>query len=108
MIADPDPAVEAEDLPQVRAQLLDVIADAAHAEFAEIGEILANLRGVQVELLGQRLRRNRLHAGIVERIQAPQVDRQPIGGQLGDRLEVVLERERAGGGLFSFFTKCRL
>ena len=92
-----DPAVEAEDLPQVRTQLLDVIADATDAELAEIGEILANLRRVQVELLGQRLRRDRLHAGIVERIEAPQVDRQAIGGQLGDRLEVVLEREGRGG-----------
>ena len=85
---DPDAAVEAEDLPQVRAQLLDVVADAADAELAEIGEILANLRGVQVELLGQRLRRDRLHAGLVERVEAAQVDRQAVGGQLRDRLEV--------------------
>ena len=53
-------AIEAEDLPQVPAQVLDVVADAADAELAEIREVLANLRGVEVELLGQRLRRDRL------------------------------------------------
>ena len=52
--------VEAEDLPQVAPQILDVVADAADAELAEVGQILANLRGVQVELLGERLRRDRL------------------------------------------------
>ena len=45
------------------AQVLDVVADAAHAELAEIGEVLANLRGVQMKLLGQRLRRDGADAG---------------------------------------------
>ena len=53
---DADAAVEPEDLPQVAPQLLDVVADAADAELAEIGQVLPDLRGVQVELLGQRLR----------------------------------------------------
>ena len=57
------PPVEAQDLAQVPAQLLDVVADAAHAELAEVREVLANLRGVQMELLGERLRRDRLDAG---------------------------------------------
>ena len=59
-------AIEAEDLAQVALQIADVVADAADAELAEVGEILANLRGVQVELLGQRLRRDRPHAGVFE------------------------------------------
>src|SRR5688572_30129387 len=48
-------SIEAENLPQVPAQFLDVIADAAHAELAEVREILANLGGVEMELLGERL-----------------------------------------------------
>ena len=62
MIATRDVAVETEDLPQVPPQLLDVVPDAAHAELAEVRQVLANLRRVQVELLGQRLRRNRADA----------------------------------------------
>ena len=77
-------AIEAEDLPQVALQVADVVADAAHAELAEVREVLANLRGVQVKLLGERLRRDRPDAGIFERVQAAQVDRQPVGRELGD------------------------
>ncbi len=51
-------AIEPEDHPQVALELLDVVADAAHAELAEVREVLPNLRGVQMELLGQRLRRD--------------------------------------------------
>ena len=71
---------------QVAPQLLDVVADAADAELAEVGEILANLRRVEVKLLGQRLRGDRPHAGRVERVEAAQVDRQPVGRELGNRL----------------------
>ena len=52
---DADGAIEPEDHPQVALELLDVVADAAHAELAEVGEVLADLGGVQMELLGQRL-----------------------------------------------------
>ena len=52
---DPQVAVEAENLPQVAAQVLDVVADAADAEFTEVGEVLSDLRGVQVKLLRQGL-----------------------------------------------------
>ncbi len=51
-------AIEPQDHPQVALELLDVVADAADAELAEVGEVLANLRGVQMELLGQGLRGN--------------------------------------------------
>ena len=37
-------AIEAENLPQMAAQILDVIADAADAKLAEVREILADLR----------------------------------------------------------------
>ena len=77
-------AIEAEDLPQVAPQILDVVADAADAELAEVREVLADLRGVEVELLGERLRRDGLDAGGFERVEAAQVDRQAVGGELGD------------------------
>ena len=54
MIATRTGLVDAEDLAQMAPQLLDVVADAADAELAKVGEILANLRGIEVELLGQR------------------------------------------------------
>ena len=59
-------AIEAENLAQVTLEIADVVADAADAELAEVRQVLANLRGVQVELLGERLRGNRLDAGRFE------------------------------------------
>ena len=83
-------AIETEDLAQVPLQIADVVADAADAELAEVREVLADLRGVQVELLGERLRRDRLDAGRLELVEAAQVDRQPVGGELGDLFECCL------------------
>ena len=103
MIATRTALVDAEDLAQVAPQLLDVVADAANAELAKVREILPNLRRVEVELLGERARRDGPHAGGVERVEAAQVDRQPVGGQLGNRRR----RRRAGAvaaPLFAFFT----
>ena len=71
-------------------QIADVVADAADAELAEVGEVFANLRGVQVELLGERLRRNRPDAGALEQIEAAQVHRQTVRGELGDLIDVLL------------------
>ena len=51
---DADRAIEAENGAELPLQLLDVVADAAHAELAEVREVLPDLGGVQVELLGQR------------------------------------------------------
>ena len=85
-------------------QIADVVADAADAELAEVGEVLADLRGVQMELLGQRLRRDRPHAGIVERVQAAQVHRQAVGGELGDLLGALFDRQVLAGPLFNAFT----
>ena len=87
-------AIEAENLAQVALQIADVVADAADAELAEVGEVLADLRGVQVELLGERLRRDGADAGVLERVQAAQVDRKPVGGELGDLIERSVCRRR--------------
>ena len=83
---DPELAVEAENLAQVTLEVLDVIADASDAKLAEIRQILADLRRVQVKLLGQRLGRNGVDAGRFELSQAAQIDRKTVGRQLGDLL----------------------
>jgi hypothetical protein len=68
----------------VTPQLFHVVADAPDAELAEVREVLPDLRSIQMELLGERLRRNCADAAGVEFVQAPQVDREPIGGQFRD------------------------
>ena len=77
-------AIESENLPQVPAEVFDVVAHAANAELAEVRKIFPNLCGVEVELLGQRLGRNGLRAAGVELVETPQVNRQPIGGEFRD------------------------
>ena len=68
-------ALQAKNLTQVALQVLHVITNAADAELAEVCEIFPDLRRVQVKLLRKRLRRYRLHACRIERIQATQIHR---------------------------------
>ena len=75
-------------------KILHVVADAAHAELAEVREVFANLRSVQMELMRERLGRHGLHSVRVERVEAPQIDRQPIGGELGDLVAELLALDR--------------
>src|SRR5262245_46013063 len=75
-------AIEAENLSEMALQVADIVADPAHAELAEVGEVLADLRGVQMKLLGERLRRDRADAGVFERVQAPEIYGQSIGREL--------------------------
>src|SRR5262249_61421411 len=51
-------AIETENLPQMAAKIADVVADAANAKLTEIGEVLANLRRVQMKAFREALRRN--------------------------------------------------
>src|SRR5690606_15822406 len=91
---------EAENGSQLPLEVLDVIADAADAELAEVGQILADLRRVQVKLLGQRLRRDCLDPGGIERVQRAQVNRQAAGRQLRHLItrlaEIVLPWHKPG------------
>src|SRR5215203_367550 len=80
----PQMAIEAENLPEVAAQFLDVVTDAPDTELAEVRQILANLRGVEMKLLGQGLGGDGLCAGSVELVETPQVDRQAIRSELRD------------------------
>jgi hypothetical protein len=70
-------AVETENLRDVIAQICDVVSDATDAELAEVTQILPDLRGVQIELFSQRLRRDGLDSGGVKGVQATKVNTQP-------------------------------
>ena len=48
-------SVETENLRQMLAEIVHEITYAAHTELAEVTEILANLRRVEIELLGKFL-----------------------------------------------------
>src|SRR5262245_50044183 len=50
--------IESENLAEVTTQFLDVVADTSHTELTKVREVLANLRRVEMKLLGQRLRRD--------------------------------------------------
>ena len=86
--------IQPENLPEMPFQIAHVVTDAADAELAEVREVLADLRGVQVKLLGQRLRRNCPHAGAVERIQAAEIDREAVCGEFGDLLGALADFRR--------------
>ena len=69
----------AQDLADLRDQRVDVVADAALAELAEAGEIAADLGRVDVRVLGELLRGDRLPAHLPGLGQHLQVARQPRG-----------------------------
>src|SRR6185503_11280285 len=71
--------VEPEYLRDVLAQIIDVVADAAHAKLAEVTKIFPDLRRVKIKLFGQRLRRDGFDSGGVKRVEATKVDTQAAG-----------------------------
>src|SRR5262245_7787003 len=77
-------AIEPEDPLQLSFQAGDVVADAADAELAEVGKVLADLRRVEVEAVRQLLRRHGLDAVFLELQQAPGVHRETTDRHLGD------------------------
>ena len=66
----------AQDLADLRDQRLDVVADAALAELAEAGEVAADLGRVDVRVLGEFLRGDRLAAHLAGLGQHLQVARE--------------------------------
>ena len=64
---------EAQDLPKVPLEILDVIPHAPHAELPEVRQVLPDLGGIEVELLRQRLGRDGLDVRRLELVQAAQV-----------------------------------
>src|SRR5262249_7149522 len=65
----------------------------------------ADLRGVQMKLLGERLRGNRADPRAVELVQAAQVDRQAVRGELGNLLDALLGDGPFGRDLVRSFHK---
>ena len=82
--------IQSENLTKMPLQVADVVADAADAELAEVRQVLADLRGVQMELLGQRLGRNRADAGAIELVQTAKIHREAICGEFRDLIEALL------------------
>jgi hypothetical protein len=66
----------------VAPEIADVVADTSDPELSEVRKVLANLGGVQVELLRKRLGGNGADTGAVELPQTPQVHRQPVRREL--------------------------
>ena len=63
-----------EDLADLRDERVDVVADAALAELAETGQVTADLGRVDVRVIGEFLRGDRLLAhlvGLREHLQIP-------------------------------------
>ncbi len=59
-------------------QLLDIVAEAARAELAEIGEVLAKLGGLDARDLGQRLAGDGADGVVLQPRQAAQINGQTI------------------------------
>ena len=62
----------------------DVVTHPTDAEFAEIGEVLAYLRGVDVAGFGQRAGGDDLYTVALHAFEHLHVDRQPTDGGSGD------------------------
>src|SRR3989449_5907409 len=77
-------AVEPQDLLQLGLEAGDVVADATHAELAEVGEVLAHLGGVQIEAVRHLLRGDGLDAVLLELEQAARVDGETVNRHLRD------------------------
>jgi hypothetical protein len=86
--------IEAENLAQVLLQVGHVVANTADAKLAEIREVFPDLRGVEMELMGERLGRNGLDSGRIQRIETTQIDRQSVGRELRDLFAELLALDR--------------
>src|SRR5262249_13609783 len=79
--------VESENALELGLQARNVIADAANAELPEVRQVLAHLRRVQIEAVGQILRGHRLHAVFLELPETARVHGEPTHGHLRDPWE---------------------
>ena len=78
---------EPELAPDLMDQVRDVVPDAARAVGAEVGQVLAHLRGVHARGLGEGLGRHRGGARLGDVDEGSQVDGQPSDRRLGDRAD---------------------
>src|SRR5262245_21605711 len=91
-------AIEPEDLLELGLEAGDVVTDAAHAELAEVREVLPDLRGVEVEALGELLRGDGLHAVLFELLQTARVHRETADRHLRDLRQSVALTPRHDAG----------
>ena len=82
----------AQDLADLADQRVDVVADAALAELAEAGEVAADLGRVDVRVLGELLRGDRLAAHLAGLGQHLQVAREARGD--AEREPLAFDRQR--------------
>src|SRR5207249_7794725 len=87
-------AVEPEDLLELGLQPGHVVADAADAELPEVSEVLADLRRVQVESIGELLGGNGLHAVLLQLEETARIDRETTDRHLGNPREAIVRARR--------------
>src|SRR3989442_14142472 len=87
-------AVEPEDLLELGLQPGHVVADAADAELPEVSEVLADLRRVQVESIGELLGGNGLHAVLLQLEETARIDRETTDRHLGNSREAIVRARR--------------
>ena len=75
-------AIQSEDAAQLGFEAGHVIPDAADAELAEVRQVLAHLRRVQVVALGQLLGGDGLHTVFFQLLETPRVHGEPAHGHL--------------------------
>ena len=79
-------------MPSVRIRFVfeprDVVADAARAELAEAGQVLPDLRGVQMKARRQLVRRDGSLIDRLEEREAAQINGQPARGQFRNSFAV--------------------
>src|SRR6202049_1577880 len=83
-------AVEAEERVEVLGELGDLVADAADAELAELGEVLADLGRRQVIAPRHLLRGDARETKLLQLAQAAEVEREAVEGERGDLLRLPL------------------
>ena len=76
--------VDVEDFLKLPAEEFDVISGALLAEFAEVAQVLANLRGADAQVLAQFLAGGYLAPFISEEAQGTQIDRKSSDNDVGN------------------------
>ena len=77
-------AVEAEDEPQLLGEAVDGVAAALLAEAAEVGEVLADLRGCDAQRVAQLLRGDDADPACLQPAEEPEVDGEAVDDDFRD------------------------
>ena len=96
---DPVTVVNAQDVPDLGAQLRHVVAVALLAKFAEAAQVLPDLRGSDVHLGAQRIGADAHHTFVVQVVQIPVVAGKAVDHRIGNLLLFHIRT--------FFYTNCR-